>query len=89
MIGEGLVIEAPPRMEEHKVSGDKVIAKIKELVHQGNVRRLIIKNDDGATLIEAPLTVGVVGALLAPAWAAIGAVAALVANCSIVVQRKE
>jgi hypothetical protein len=89
MIGEGMVIEMPPKTEEHKVSGDKVIAKIKELVHQGNVRRLIIKNDDGDTLIEAPLTVGVVGALLAPAWAAIGAVAALVANCSIVVQRKE
>jgi len=89
MIGEGMAIEAPPKTEEHKVSGDKVIAKIKELVHQGNVRKLIIKNDDGDTLIEAPLTVGVVGALLAPAWAAIGAVAALVANCSIVVKRKE
>ena len=73
--------------EEHKVSGDRVIGKIKELIHQGNVRRIIIKNDDGRSLIEVPLSVGVVGAVLAPMWAAIGAVAALVASCSIEVER--
>jgi hypothetical protein len=76
------------RWEEHKVTGDRVIAKIKELIHEGNVRRVIIKNDDGKTLIEIPLTVGVVGAVLLPVWAAIGAIAALVANCSIVVERQ-
>jgi len=77
------------RYEEYRVAGDKVIAKVKELIHEGNVRRLIIKNDEGRTLIEVPLTIGVVGAVLAPVWAAIGAVAALVANCSIEVEREE
>jgi hypothetical protein len=77
------------RAEEHKVSGDKVIEKVKQILHEGNVRRISIKNDDGRTLIEIPLTVGVVGALLLPVWAAIGAVAALVTNCSIVVEREE
>jgi hypothetical protein len=76
------------RWEEHKVSGDRVISKIKELIHEGNVRRVIIKNEEGRTLIEVPLTVGVVGAVLLPVWAAIGAIAALVANCSIVVERQ-
>ena len=74
--------------EEHKVSGDKVISKIKELIHQGNVRRIIIKNEDGRSIIEVPLSVGVVGAVLAPMWAAIGAVAALVSSCSIEVERE-
>ena len=74
--------------EEHRVSGDKVISKIKELIHQGNVRRIIIKNEEGRSLIEVPLSVGVVGAVLAPMWAAIGAVAALVASCSIEVERE-
>ena len=74
--------------EEHKVSGDKVLGKIRELVHQGNVRRLIIKNDEGKSLIEVPLSIGVVGAVLAPVWAAIGAIAALVSDCSIEVERE-
>lgn len=69
------------------MSGDQVVSKVKELIHQGNVRRIIIKNEEGRTLIEVPLSLGVVGAVLAPVWAAIGAVAALVANCSIVVVR--
>ena len=73
--------------EEHKVSGDRVIGKIKELIHQGNVRRIIIKNEEGRSLIEVPLSVCVVVAVLAPMWAAIGAVAALVASCSIEVER--
>jgi hypothetical protein len=66
-----------------------VIGKIKELIHEGNIRRIIIKNEDGRTLIEVPLTVGAVAAVLVPVWAAIGAVAALVANCSIEVEREE
>jgi len=74
--------------EEHSVSGDKVIGKIKELIHKGNVRRIIIKSDEGRSLIEVPLTVGVVGALVAPVWAAIGAIAALVTSCSIEVERE-
>ena len=75
--------------EEHRVSGDKVVGKIKELIHEGNVRRIIIKNDEGKSLIEVPLSVGVVGAVLAPMWAAIGAVAALVTSCSIEVEREQ
>lgn len=74
---------------EHRVRGDTLLAKVKELVHQGNVRRIIVKNDDGNTLIEAPLTVGVVGAVVAPVWAALGAIAALVTNCSIEVELAE
>jgi hypothetical protein len=73
--------------EAHPVTGEKLLDKARQLVHEGNVRRIIIKNEDGRTIIEAPLTVGVVGAVLAPLWAAIGAVAALVANCSIEVER--
>jgi len=75
------------RAEEYKIRGEKVLEKVRELVHEGNVRRLIIQNDEGRTLIEVPLTVGVVGAALAPVWAAIGAIAALVTSCSIVVVR--
>jgi hypothetical protein len=74
--------------EAHWVTGDKLLAKAKQLVHEGNVRRLIIKSEDGRTIIEAPLTIGVVGAVLLPLWAAIGALAALVANCSIEVERE-
>jgi Domain of unknown function (DUF4342) len=77
------------RFEEYKVAGDKVVGKIKEIIHAGNVRRIIIKNDEGRSLIEIPMTVGVVGAVLVPVWAAIGAIAALVANCSIEVEREE
>jgi len=75
--------------EEHRVRGDKIVGKIKELVHEGNVRHVVIKNDDGKTLIEFPVTVGVAGALLVPVWAAVGALAALVTNCSIEVEREE
>ncbi|MBI5565107.1 MAG: DUF4342 domain-containing protein, partial [Chloroflexi bacterium] len=57
------------RTQEFKVSGDAVVAKLKELLHEGNVRRIIIKNDDGKTLIEIPLTLGVAGALFLPVWA--------------------
>ena len=75
--------------EEFKMDGDAVIATIKELVHEGNVRRITIKNEGGQTLIEIPLTVGVVGAILLPVWAAIGAIAALAANLIIVVEKVE
>ena len=62
------------RKEEYRVDGDALVAKIKELIHEGNVRRVTLKNDEGKTLIEIPLTVGVVGAVLLPVWAAIGAI---------------
>lgn len=75
--------------EQFKVSGQDVVNKIKELVHQGNIRKIVLKNEQGKTLVEFPLTVGVVGAALLPVWAAIGAVAALVANLTIVVEKQE
>ena len=68
---------------------DRVIERTKELVHEGNVRRLIVKNSDGATLIEVPLTIGVVGAVLVPVWAAIAAVAAIVSDAPVVVEKRE
>jgi hypothetical protein len=77
------------RTEEHQVGGDNLVAKVKELVHEGNVRRIIINNEEGETLIEVPLTLGVVGAVLLPVWAAIGAVAALVTDCTIIVEKVE
>ncbi len=73
--------------EEFRVSGEAVIAKVKELVREGNVRRITIKNEEGRSLIEIPLTIGVIGTVLLPVWAAIGAIAALVANLTITVER--
>jgi hypothetical protein len=75
--------------EEFKVSGDDVIRRIKELIAEGNARRIIIKNEGGDTLVEFPVTIGAVGALIAPVLAAIGAIAALVAKCTIVVERRD
>jgi hypothetical protein len=68
---------------------DRVVAKIQELIHEGNVRRIVVKDAQGRTLIVVPLTVGLVGAALVPVWAAIAAIAALVADCSIVVEKEE
>lgn len=75
--------------EEFKVSGEDIIKKVKELIKEGNVRRIIIKNEEGKILMEIPLTFAVVGAVFAPVLAAVGALAGLVANCTIVVERKE
>ena len=75
------------RTEEFQVNGDAVVAKVKELLNEGNVRRISLKNEEGKVLIEIPLTVGVVGAVLLPVWAAIGAIAALAANLTISVER--
>ena len=75
--------------QEFKVSGDEVISKIKSLIAEGNARRIIIKNEKEETIIEIPLTIGAVGALLAPMLAAVGAVAALVAKCTIIVEKKD
>jgi hypothetical protein len=81
--------EQKVRTEEFQVSGDMLVAKIKELVHEGNIRRVIIKNEVGKTLIDIPLTIGVVGALLVPQLAALGAIAALVTHGTIVVEKTE
>jgi hypothetical protein len=74
---------------EFEVKGEELLKKVKELIHEGNIRRLIIKNDKGVTFIEIPLTVGVVGAVLLPIFAAVGAIAALAANFTIEVVKKE
>jgi hypothetical protein len=78
-----------PGTQEFHVNGEQLVSKIKEILHEGNIRRLIIKDKDGRTLIEVPLTLGVVGAILVPVWAAIGAIAALVAEATIVVEKVE
>ena len=75
------------RVDEYQVTGDNLLGKVKELVHEGNIRRIIIKNEEGKRLIEIPLTLGVVGIALLPVWAAIGAIAALVTDCTIVVEK--
>ena len=77
------------RTEEFTVSGDQLVAKVKEIVHGGNIRRITVKNAEGETLIEIPLTLGVVGAIVLPVWAALGAIAALVARLKIVVEKLE
>jgi len=71
-----------------KESVDRVIARIEELIHEGNVRRVLIKNAQGATIIEFPLTFGVVGVALIPVWAAIGAIAAIAADFTIQVEKQ-
>lgn len=79
--------EGKVHTEEHKVSGERLLSRVKELVHEGNIRRITIKNEQGHTLMEVPLTVGVVGAVLLPIWVAIGALAALAANYTLVVEK--
>jgi hypothetical protein len=77
------------KKEEFKVSGEEVVKKVKQLIKEGNVRRVIVKNEAGKSVVEFPLTVGVVGAALLPAFAALGAVAALLTNCTIVVEKRK
>jgi len=79
--------EKKSKSEEFKINGGEVVDKIKELIHEGNIRRIILKNEEGKTLIEIPLTLGLVGAALLPIWAAVGAIAALVAKMTIVVEK--
>lgn len=74
--------------ETFRVKGEELLGKVKELIHEGNVRRIIIKDKKGNTFVEFPITVGVVGAVFAPVLAAIGAIAALVTECSITVERR-
>ena len=76
------------KKEEFKVSGEEIIEKIKKIIKEGNARRIIIKNEDGESVAEFPLTVGAVGALIAPILAAVGAIAALLIKCTIIVEKK-
>ncbi|MCU0639181.1 MAG: DUF4342 domain-containing protein [Candidatus Krumholzibacteria bacterium] len=79
--------EKKTRTEEFEVDGDKIVETVKRLVREGNIRRITIKDAAGMNLIEIPLTLGVVGTVLVPVLAAVGALAALVTHCSIVVER--
>ncbi|HSX15014.1 MAG TPA: DUF4342 domain-containing protein [Candidatus Saccharimonadales bacterium] len=78
---------AKSHTEEFKINGEDLLKKVKSLIAEGNVRRIIIRTKDGKTIVEFPLTVGVVGAVLAPPLAAIGAIAALVTECTLVIER--
>jgi hypothetical protein len=81
--------EEKVRTEEFQVNGDALVGKIKEVLHEGNIRRIVIKNEEGRTLIDIPLTLGVVGALVVPQLAAIGAIAALLTRGTVVVEKVE
>lgn len=76
------------KKETFQVKGEELLAKVKQLIKEGNVRQITVKNKKGKTLLILPLTVGVVGAVLAPVLAAVGAVAALVGECTLSVERR-
>jgi hypothetical protein len=74
--------------ESFKVTGDEILTKVKEIIKEGNARRIIIKNEKEETIIEFPLTIGAIGAVLAPLFAAVGTLAALATNCTIEVEKR-
>jgi hypothetical protein len=74
--------------ESFKVTGDEILTKVKEIIKEGNARRIIIKNEKEETIMEFPLTIGAIGAVLAPLFAAVGTLAALATNCTILVEKK-
>jgi hypothetical protein len=75
--------------ESFKVTGDEIFSKIKEIIKEGNARRVIIRNDIDETIMEFPLTIGAVGAVIAPLFAAIGAIAALAVDYTIVIEKRD
>lgn len=77
------------RFEEFRVEGEDLLGRVRELIREGNVRRVIIANEEGHTIIEIPVTLGVVGAVLLPVWAAVGAAAAMLTRCTIRVERRD
>jgi len=74
--------------EEFRISGEQLVKKVKDLIHEGNIRRVTVRQDN-RTILEIPLTVGVAGIMFAPTLAALGAVAALVSECTIIVEKAE
>jgi len=81
--------EERTRTEEFRVEGEKLIGRVKELIHEGSIRRISIKDKEGKTIMEIPMTFGVVGVLIAPQLAAIGAIAALLTEATVVVEKEE
>jgi len=82
-------MEGKDMRSEFKVRGEELIKKVKDLIHEGNIRRIIIKDEQGKPYVEIPMTLGVVGVVLAPVWAAIGALAAMASNFKIEVVKRE
>jgi len=81
--------EKQSNQESFKVSGDEILSKIKEIIKEGNARKIIIKNDKDETIIEFTLTIGAIGVVLAPMFAAVGVIAALATDCTIVVEKRD
>jgi len=77
------------RTVEFKLSGEDIMAKVRQLIEEGNARRIIVRNADGSNMVEFPLTAGVIGAALMPVYAALGAAVALATNMSIVVEKRD
>jgi hypothetical protein len=75
--------------EEYKVSGEQILQKVKEIIRAGNAQRIIIQDEKGNTLLEIPVTFALVGAVLAPILVAVGAVAGIVSNCTIIVEKRD
>lgn len=80
--------DSSQRTEEHSVNSDKLLEKVRQIVRDGNARRITIRSESGKTLMEIPLTFGIVGVVLAPVWIAIGTIAALAGRYTIVVEKK-
>ena len=80
--------EQPGTREEFRVSGEDLVKKVKEVIAEGNARRIIIKNEEGKTLVEIPLTVGAVAAVVAPMLVAVGALAGILTKCTLVVEKR-
>ena len=74
--------------ESYKVSGDEILSKVKEIIKEGNARKIIIKNEKDETILEFPLTIGAIGVVLAPIFAAVGALTALATHCTIIVEKR-
>jgi hypothetical protein len=85
-----MAMTAPPSTSEsYRINGEQLVTRVKELVHEGNVRRIIVKNEKNETIMEFPLTMGVVGAVLLPIWVALGAIAALAAHYTVEVEEHD
>ena len=87
-VTEGKDTRREARTERIRVRGEEMLAKVRELIHAGNTRRIVVIGDDGATLLEIPLTAGIVGTVMAPALVAVGAIAALASNYTLLVEAR-
>ena len=84
---EDKIMDDNKKTEEFKINGEDLIAKIKEIIRQGNAKKITIRGKDDNEILSFPVTVGIAGIVLAPVFAAIGAIAALATECTIVIER--